>query len=190
MIKWVNPEGIRTMEEFEPKLNSNESEEKPPLLYHGTINGGIKEFKPRSATERPGEEPAVYASPDREIAVQSMANKFVSNGGILNGRKFVCIPMTREEFIAQDHGGTVYVFSSDSFYINTGKGLGDKERVSKTPVKPMEEIRFSSLLETLLEQGTEVYFIEPELVPTITKAQDGGPEELEKLLAGLKVEKP
>lgn len=177
------------MEKFEQKLNGNESKEKPPLLYHGTINGDIEEFEPRSAIERPEEEPAVYASPDLEIAAQSMANKFVSNGGILNGRKFVCIPMTREEFIAQDRGGTIYVFPSDSFEINKGIGLGDKEWVSKSPVKPKEKIQFPSLLETMLKQGTEVYFIEPELVPTITKAQDGDPEELEKLLAGLKVEK-
>ena len=67
------------METFEQELNSNESKEKPPLLYHGTINDNIEEFEPRSAVERPEEEPAVYASPDLEIAVQSMANKFVSN---------------------------------------------------------------------------------------------------------------
>ena len=174
------------MEKFESKQNIHESKEKPPFLYHGTINGDIEEFEPRSAIERPDEEPAVYASPDLEIAILSMANAFVSNGGILNGRMFACIPMTREEFGAHDRGGTVYVFRSDSFEINEGRGLQDKEWVSKTPVKPTGKIQFPSLLEIMLKQGTEVYFIEPELVPVITKAQDGDPEELEKLLAGLK----
>lgn len=169
--------------------NQNESKEEPPVLYHGTVNGDIEEFEPRSAVERPDEEAAVYASPDLEIAVQSMANKFVTNGGIVNGRKFVCIPMTREEFVAQDQGGTVYVFPSDSFEINAGIGLGDKEWVSKTPVRPKDKIRFPSLLETMLKQGTEVYFVAPELLPTISKAQDGDPKELEKLLATLEVEK-
>ena len=97
--------------------------------------------------------------------------------------------MTREEFIAKDHGGTVYVFPSDSFEINKGIGLGDKEWVSKNPIKPTEKIQFPSLLETMLKQGTEVYFIKPELVTTITKAQNGNPEELEELLASFKVEK-
>ncbi len=175
------------MENLESQ-NSPEKKEKPPFLYHGTINDDIEEFEPRSAPERPDENPAVYASPDLEIAAQSMANKFVSNGGILNGRKFVCIPITREEFIQQDHGGTVYVFSSDSFEINKGIGLGDKEWVSKTPVKPKEKIQFPSLLETMLKQGTEVYFIKPEMVPVINKAQADDPQELENILAGLKSE--
>ncbi|MEJ0053757.1 MAG: hypothetical protein WDN10_03500 [bacterium] len=168
-----------------PKLNQSESKEKPPVLYHGTANGDIKEFEPRSAAERPDEEPAVYASPDREIAIQSMANKFVTNGGIVNGRKFVCIPMTREEFIEQDHGGTVYSFPSDSFEINKGIGLGDKEWVSRTTVKPRGLERFPSLLAAMLKQGTEVYFIKPEMVSVISKAQDSDPEELERLLGGL-----
>lgn len=177
------------MERLESQIENKEGKEKPPILYHGTLNDDIDEFEPRSAPERPEEDPSVYASPDLEIAIQSMANKFVSNGGILNGRKFVCIPMPREEFIEQDHGGTVYVFSSGSFEVNEGRGLGDKEWVSKTPVKPKEKIRFPSLLETLIKQGTEVYFIEPGLVPVITKAQDGDPQELENILTNLKSEK-
>jgi len=144
------------MEKFESKLNHNESQEKPPILYHGTINDDIKEFEPSFAIKRTGEEPAVYASPDLEIAIQSMANKFVSNGGILKGHKFVCIPMTRKEFLEQDQGGTVYTFSSDAFEINQGIGLGEKEWVSKTAVKPQEQKRFPSLLEALLQQKTAV----------------------------------
>lgn len=177
-------------EGFELKPNNKESKEKPPFLYHGTIRGDVEEFEPRSAINRPNEEPAVYASPDLEIAIQSMANKFVSNGGIVNGRRFVCIPMTREEFMVQDHGGTVYVFPSDSFEVNKGIGLGDKEWVSKKPVKPKEKIHFPSLLEAILNQGTEVYFIDPELVSLITEAQYGNPEDLENILAGLEPAKP
>lgn len=159
--------------------------EKPPFLYHGTLDGSIAEFEPRGAQERPDEELAVYASPDFEIAAQSMANSFVSNGGILNGRKFVCIPMTREEFLEKDHGGVIYKLPSDSFDINEGKGFGgDKEWISKTAVKPLSHERFPSLLQKLLEQETEVYFIEPGMVPVITEAQND-PEKLEVILAGL-----
>ena len=160
-------------------------QEKPPVLYHGTIHSDIKEFTPRGALERPDENPMVYASPDIKIATQSMANKFVTNGGIINGRLFVCIPMTREEFIHYEKGGTVYTFPSDSFKINDGKGFGAGEWVSETPVKPSSQIEFQSLLETLLKQGTEVYFIKPEMVPIITKAQDEEPEKLELVLKDL-----
>lgn len=161
----------------------NKEVEKPPVLYHGTIRNDIEEFNPRRTPEMSDAGPMVYASPDFEIAAQSMANKFVSNGGILNERKFICIPMSREEFVSQDKGGTVYTFPSESFTPNTGKGLGgDKEWISETSVKPVEKIEFPSLLEKMIEQGTEVYFIKPEMVAEITKAQDGDPKELEALL--------
>lgn len=172
--------------ECNPETTKENGAEKPPVLYHGTIRNDIEEFNPYRAPERPDESAMVYASPDFEIAAQSMANKFVSNGGIVNGRKFVCIPMSREEFITQDKGGTVYTFPSESFEINTGKGFGgDKEWVSETAVKPIEKIEFPSLLGKMLEQGTEVYFIKPEMVAEITKAQDGDPKELEDLLGTL-----
>jgi hypothetical protein len=159
--------------------------EKPPFLYHGTTDDSIVEFEPRGAEERSDEDPAVYASPDFEIAAQSMANKFVSNGGILNGRKFVCIPMSREEFMQQDRGGIIYKLPSDSFDMNYGKGFGgNKEWISKTAVKPVSHEKFPSLLQKMLEQGTEVYFIQPEMISVITKAQDN-PQELEAILASL-----
>lgn len=164
------------------------TKDKPPFLYHGTINEDIEEFEPRSAPERPEEDPAVYASPDLDIATQSMANKFVSNGGIVDGIKFVCIPMTREEFMREDKGGTVYVLPNNSFNMNNGLGLGEKEWISKTPVKPIKKIKFPSLLEKMIAQGTRVYFIKPEMIPIITQAQDGDPQELKNTLRGLESE--
>ncbi len=172
--------------EYSPETTKENGAEKPPVLYHGTLRNDIEEFNPRRGPERPDEGAKVYASPYFEIAAQSMANKFVSNGGIVNGRKFICIPMSREEFIAQDKGGTVYTFPSESFKINTDKGFGgDKEWVSETSVKPIGKIEFPSLLEKMLEQGTEVYFIKPEMIPEITKAQDENSKDLEVLLRSM-----
>jgi len=163
-----------------------ENIEKPPFLYHGTIDQNIKQFEPRSAKERPKENPAVYASDDIEIAVQSMANKYVSNGGVVDGIKFVCIPMGREEFIRQDRGGVVYRLPSESFAINKGIGLGDKEWVSHDEVKPIDAVIYPSLLRALLDQGTQVYFIEPELIEVINRAQDENqPDTLKNILKNL-----
>lgn len=168
-------------------LEEGEFKEKNPIFYHGTVDDNIDEFTPRSASNRPTEKPAVYASPDIDIAIQSMANKYVSNGGIINGRKFVCIPMTRDEFMKQDHGGCIYKLPSDSFKMNHGIGFGgDKEWVSTDAVKPVDKITIPSLSNALQEKGIEIYFIDPSMIPIISKAQDGDPKELESILANLK----
>ncbi len=171
----------------DPVHSSWESIENPPFLYHGTIEGNIEEFEPRSAVERTDEKPAVYASPDMDIAIQSMANKYVSSGGIVNERKFVCIPMTKEDFLKVDHGGYIYKLPGESFKPNKQKGFGgDLEWVSISPVRPEEKIKIPSLLESLKEKDIEVYFIDKEMIPVIKKAQNGKPEKLEALLDDLK----
>ena len=171
----------------DPIHSSWESIENPPFLYHGTTEEKIEEFEPRSAVERPDEKPAVYASPDMDIAIQSMANKYVSNGGIVNGRKFVCIPMSKEDFLKVDHGGYIYKLPGESFKPNKQKGFGgDLEWVSATSVKPVEKIKIPSLLESLKEKDVEVYFIDKEMISVIEKAQNGKPEKLEELLDSLK----
>lgn len=171
----------------DPIHGSWKSFENPPFLYHGTTEEEINEFEPRSAIERPDEEPAVYASPDMDIAIQSMANKYVSNGGIVNGRKFVCIPMTKEDFLKVDHGGYIYKLPGESFQPNGQNGFGgDLEWVSSTAVKPIEKIKIPSLIDSLNEKNIEVYFINKEMIPIINKAQDSEPEKLEDLLNELK----
>lgn len=171
----------------DPIHSSWEFFENPPFLYHGTTEENIEEFEPRSAIERTDEEPAVYASPDMDIAIQSMANKYVSNGGIVNERKFVCIPMSEEDFLKVDHGGYIYKLPGEFFKPNKHKGFGgDLEWVSATPVKPIEKIKIPSLLESLKEKDIEVYFIDEEMIPVIKKAQNGKSEKLEALLEDLK----
>ncbi len=171
----------------DPVHSSWESFENPPFLYHGTTEENIEKFEPRSAVERTDEKPAVYASPNMDIAIQSMANKYVSNGGIVNERKFVCIPMNKEDFLKVDHGGYIYKLPGESFKPNKHKGFGaDLEWVSATPVKPAEKIKIPSLLESLKEKDIEVYFIDEEMISVIKKAQNGKPEKLEALLDDLK----
>lgn len=152
--------------------------EKPPILYHGSTDGEIREFEPRGSDRRPDEEPAVYASPDLLVAEQSMVNRFASNGGVVDGRHYVCIPMSKEEFLKQDTGGCIYVLPNDSFEVNQGRGFGDAEWVSQKPVTPTKTIRYPSLYQTLIERGVEVYFISPDQVSEINTLQDGDPREL------------
>jgi hypothetical protein len=173
------------IENFRPTIDRNI--EKPPVMYHGSINGEIEEFEPRTALERPNEEAKVYATPDIDIALMSMVNRFVSNGGVVNGRRFACIPMTESEFTSQDQGGYLYEIPADSFRVNDGIGLGNDEWVSTVPVAPTRKTYFPSLYETLLKQGTEVYFIKPEQIAEIKHLQDDEHyEQLEKYLDGLK----
>ncbi len=168
------------------KIGSVEGDiEKPPLMYHGSIEGTVNEFMPRSATERPTERPAIYASPKIEVAKQSMANRFVSNGGIVNGKRFVCIPGEREAFLKQDLGGYVYTLPGGSFSINRGMGLGDDEWVSHRNVRPLSVEYFPSLYTVLKQQGVAIYFIHPEQIEEIAHLQEGDPEQLEQYLGGM-----
>ena len=179
------------METFLPFSKQPEGTEqvKPPFLYHGSVAGNIQSFIPRGAKNRPAEPPAVYATPYLEIAIQSMANAYASNGGILDGRRFVCIPMTRKEFEQKDTGGSVYALPSETFTINnSGGGFGGSmEWVSTETVTPSSQQHYPSLLQALLQQGVEVYFVDPGIVDTITAAQmSANPEDLKQVLAGLK----
>jgi hypothetical protein len=171
---------------MESEKNFLPKPEKPPAVYHGSVDGDIKEFEPRTAAERPDEDPAIYASPNIEIAKQSMANRFVTNGGIVNGRHFVCIPMTREEFLKKDSGGYIYKLPSDSFSSNEGRGFGEDEWVSHDNTSPISVEYLPSLYNVLAEQGTEIYFIATEQITEITQLQDGDPQQLEKYLDALK----
>jgi hypothetical protein len=115
-----------------------------------------------------------------------MANRFVTNGGIVNGRHFVCIPMTREEFLKKDSGGYIYKLPSDSFSSNEGRGFGEDEWVSHDNASPISVEYLPSLYNVLAEQGTEIYFIATEQITEITQLQDGDPQQLEKYLDALK----
>jgi hypothetical protein len=172
-------------EKLQPKTVDSKIE-RPPYVYHGSVDGDVVSFVPRSATERPDEEAAVYASPNIEIAKQSMANRFVTNGGVVNGRHFVCIPMTKENFIKKDTGGYLYKLPCDSFAPNEGRGFGDDEWVSYEDVHPLSVEYFPSLYDVLIGQGTEVYFITSKQVGEIEQLQDGDPEELERYLNVMK----
>jgi hypothetical protein len=160
--------------------------ERPPYLYHGSVDGHVTKFTPRTAAERPHEVAAIYASPNEKVAKQSMANKFVSNGGVVNGRHFVCIPMTHEEFLAQDVGGYVYKFPSDSFSLNEGRGFGDDEWVSNQSVVPLAVEHYPSLYNELVNNDIDVYFITPDQVDVISALQDDDPGALENFLGTLK----
>jgi hypothetical protein len=149
-------------------------QEKPPFLYHGTVLGDIDSFEPRGSADRPNENAAVYASHDERAAVMSMANKYAAGGGIQNDTWYMYIPMTREEFMAIDHGGSVYKLPSDSFRTNREHGLGDFEWVSNQPVKPTEKIDYPSILEALLEQNIKVFFVTQETVDKIEEMKKAG----------------
>lgn len=160
--------------------------ERPPKLYHGSTDGSITQFEPRTHRARPEEGAKTYASPTIETALQSMANRFVSNGGVVNGRRFVCIPYTEEEFKRLDTGGYLYELPVDSFFPNHGYGLEDDEWVSSVPVTPLQVTHYPSLYQTLKDIGAEIYYINPEqsaYLDTLQVTDDGS--NLEAFLAQL-----
>ncbi|MBP6942531.1 MAG: hypothetical protein KBB55_00625 [Candidatus Buchananbacteria bacterium] len=148
--------------------------EKTSVLYHGSPNGEIEEFLPR-VSKGSGESHGalVYASPDKATAIMFMANVSVpwSTGLTGNNVLYAIIPMDRDIFIANDHGGYVYMLDAKTFSSDPQRGMGEYEWASSVPVKPLEKIRFESVLEAMIEHGVQVYFVEQEKYQTMLESK-------------------
>ena len=145
-------------------MKNKRSFKKPDFLYHGSSNGEIEEFKPEVSLGT-GEVhgPQVYASHDIATASIFMANiKKSWSAGEFDGVLYAVIPLDREEFIKTDNGGFIYKVSGGSFSINHDNSMGDKEWSSSVPVKPLEKTRFGSVLDAMIENGVQVYFVTDE----------------------------
>lgn len=155
---------------------ATQTKEKPSLLYHGSPHKGIEEFEPR-ISRGTGEEfgAMVYATPDLATASAFLAEvKKEWSAGRFGDTFYVCIPLSREEFIKNDKGGHIYVLPSDTFESDPKRGLGEYEWVSKTKVKPSKKIEYLSALDAMLENGVQVYFVDDDTYKKIKESKDHG----------------
>lgn len=72
----------------------------------------------------------------------------------------VVIAGNTEEVLSMDHGGSVYVLDDKNFIETPQKGLSDYERVSKVSVKPIREIKVEDTINSLIEAGVSIYFVD------------------------------
>lgn len=160
--------------------NKIESKEKPEILYIGTQTKGIKEFTPRKGNYRDENEgPVIFSTPDKALAsvftVEGHNDSWIKIG-YYRDILVVVICMDREEFIKRDNGGVIYEVPSDTFDYNPNLGMGEKEWTSSEPVKPTAEISHQSTLDTMIDNGVQVYFVDKKTFNAIWDADDHGKE--------------
>ena len=138
----------------------NITKEKPKILYHGSPHRDIEKLEPRDIKKRdPEEGPQVFATHDLATATIFMAEQANGPSGLMNDIPYFIILDSRDNFIKNDRGGHVYILPSENFTSDPNKGLGEYEWTSKTPIKPIDKIEYPSVLDAMIENGVQVYFI-------------------------------
>ncbi len=158
-----------------------EKREKPAVLYHATRGADIEEFEPRQESTRdPSEGPVVFATPDRAYAAQFLVpgDDRDSIRGYYNDIPTIVIRSSREDFEKNDSGGTVYEFPSDTFDFDPKQHMGKREWTSRKPVKPIGKTAYASTVDALIENGTQVYFVDQVTFDEMRSQEDGGFETL------------
>ena len=115
-----------------------------------------------------------YATQDLATASIFLLSGVYYGCGRFGETQYTWIISDRDEFIRNDKGGHIYVLPSDSFEISQGRGLGNYEWASKTPVKPVRTIEYPSALDAMIENGVQVYFIDKEMHRRIEASDDHG----------------
>lgn len=160
--------------------NRSERKEKPETLFIGTQTKGIKEFTPRKGNYRDKKEGSViFSTPDKALASIFMVeghNDSWTKIGYFGDVLVIVICMDRDEYIKKDKGGVVYEVPSDSFDYNPNLGMGEKEWTSREPVKPIDETSYTSSLDTMVDNGVQVYFVDKTTFKEIWDADDYGKE--------------
>lgn len=86
-----------------------------------------------------------------------------------------------DEVLSKDFGGSIYVLNDESFFTTPQEGLSDYEKVSKDTVTPVKEIEINSAIESLIEAGVSLYFVNNEVFNNLI----GNPEQKE-IISNLK----
>lgn len=144
------------MEELAFKENKIE---KPKHLYYGSAEKNITIFKPTPNEFMGAEKDFFFASPDRNAAIAYMysgrpwSSRVDNDTGIISS----IFPITREEFIGQDKGGAVYVFSPEKFTSHPKRK--HYEWVTEESIKPESVEVFASGLKAMEDAGIKMYFL-------------------------------
>lgn len=153
----------------------SEKKEKPLFLYHASANREIEKFEPRAKKIRdPEEGPVIFATPDLALATTFLVSEVNDNWtqiGKIDGTPYMVI-RDKKHFLRCDKGGSIYKFNNDGFTSHPHKGMGDDEWVSKNTVSPVEKINVQSALETMIENGVQVFFVDKDIFNKIKYSVD------------------
>ncbi|MCX6712752.1 MAG: hypothetical protein NTY66_00930 [Candidatus Vogelbacteria bacterium] len=138
------------------------SNEKPTTFYHGSPTRDLEELSPQGKSFRKlGEGVQLYACPDIAGATLFLETMYdeESRKGDIDGTYFFVIA-NKEKFLANDHGGTIYVLPDANFTCDPDEW--QKEWTTKESVKPTHKIHSDSALRAMIENGVKVYFTDKE----------------------------
>lgn len=150
------------MENFEKSFAQPEKREKPPYLYHASVEKNLKKIDPRAVSFRDQNEGnVVFAAPDRALATTFLikAGDDWTERGKINGVYYMAIN-GKDRFMENDHGGTIYKLPSESFSFNPDKGMRENEWTSNEAVVPIESTDQDSALEAMIDNDVQVYFVD------------------------------
>lgn len=159
--------------DFEKRRNSIE---KPPVLYHASSNRNISEFETRGERTRDSlEAPSVFATPNKALASCFLVPSDDSwvHIGTKDDIPFIVIS-DKDRFLELDKGGAIYTVPTTSFQTDPLKGMGEQEWTSIDPVSPLSQEEVTSALETMLELGVQIYFVNKDEFDAYEAAPDGG----------------
>lgn len=159
--------------------------EKPPVLYHASLNKDVKEFEPRAETFRdPEEGPVVFATPDKAYAscfIVSGINDRWCQISVFDGSIHVMIISDKERFLKIDKGGAIYALPSETFETDPEKSKTGREWTSREPVKPSDKTEYKTGLQAMIENDVQVYFVDRKTFERIQKSEDYGFEIIKSL---------
>lgn len=148
--------------------------EKPDRLYHGSPRRNLNALEPRvslGSGEKLGR--LIYASPNKAIASIFLADVTGRwSAGTIGDVPYALITVPREEFVANDKGGVMYILPSESFVNDERNSLGEMEWVSSKAVTPIEQIHYTSALQAMLDNGVQVYFVSPATLEEINNTSE------------------
>lgn len=148
---------------------------KPSILYHASPNKNINIFEPRNEHVRDIDEgPVVFATPHKDLAACFL---FKNDDSWVNISRFndiqVIIISDRARFEQEDQGGAIYELPNDTF-VHEIRGGAKDEWTSRVSVKPANATKYKSALETMLELGVQVYFVDKPTLKEINGSKDNG----------------
>lgn len=130
---------------------------KPKWLFHGSSQKVAGALRPvlKNGPNYLHNKPIVFAAERADIAAMFMLpESYLCSICFERDIAFICIWGKPEDF--KDQPGYLYIFNSDQFQ-KVGK---DYEWQSLNEVKPVEVKTYVSVIEGMLENGVQVYFID------------------------------
>lgn len=151
----------------------------PKVVYHGSPGYEfIPILEPRAQTIRDEREGLViFATPYIAYAscfLTRTDSTWVQHGRFGSGNPFYCVISNEARFRHADKGGTIYTLPGDTFIYDNKYGTGAIEWLSKSSVRPIDATACPSALETMIEYGVQVYFVDSHTYQKILDANDYG----------------